>query len=56
MQCGRLKSQHVFMYRVMACSSGTSGGKQKIFPSTAEELDRKLFFYGVQALVRNMYV
>ncbi|XBI76227.1 hypothetical protein VPH35_069488 [Triticum aestivum] len=40
----------------MACSSGTSGGKQKIFPSTAEELDRKLFFYGVQALVRNMHL
>ncbi|XP_037459878.1 probable indole-3-acetic acid-amido synthetase GH3.7 isoform X2 [Triticum dicoccoides] len=37
-------------------SSCTSGGKQKIFPSTAEELDRKLFFYGVQSLVRNMHL
>ncbi|KAM3192467.1 hypothetical protein ACQJBY_069599 [Aegilops geniculata] len=37
-------------------SSGTSGGKQKIFPSTAEELDRNLYFHRVQALVRNMHL
>jgi hypothetical protein len=35
-------------------SSGTSGGQQKLLPSTAEELDRKVFFHAVQALVRNM--
>ncbi|KAL5217068.1 hypothetical protein ABZP36_017752 [Zizania latifolia] len=35
-------------------SSGTSGGQQKLLPSTAEELDRKVYFYSVQALVRNM--
>uniref|UniRef100_A0A0E0LB66 Uncharacterized protein n=1 Tax=Oryza punctata TaxID=4537 RepID=A0A0E0LB66_ORYPU len=35
-------------------SSGTSGGQQKLLPSTAGELDRKVFFHAVQALLRNM--
>uniref|UniRef100_A0A0D3GH29 Uncharacterized protein n=1 Tax=Oryza barthii TaxID=65489 RepID=A0A0D3GH29_9ORYZ len=38
----------------LSSSSGTSGGQQKLLPSTAEELDRKVFFYAVRALVRNM--
>lgn len=35
-------------------SSGTSGGQLKLLPCTGEEYNRKLFFYAVMALVRNM--
>lgn len=37
-------------------SSGTSGGKPKMMPSTAEELDRKTFFYNILVPVMNKYV
>ncbi|XP_024031561.1 indole-3-acetic acid-amido synthetase GH3.17 [Morus notabilis] len=37
-------------------SSGTSGGKPKMMPSTAEELDRKTFFYNLLVPVLNKYV
>ncbi|XP_071723046.1 indole-3-acetic acid-amido synthetase GH3.17-like [Rutidosis leptorrhynchoides] len=37
-------------------SSGTSGGKPKMMPSTAEDLDRKTFFYNLQVPVMNKYV
>ncbi|XP_052203923.1 indole-3-acetic acid-amido synthetase GH3.17 [Diospyros lotus] len=37
-------------------SSGTSGGKPKMMPSTAEELDRKTFFYNLLVPVMNKYV
>ncbi|XP_074580850.1 LOW QUALITY PROTEIN: indole-3-acetic acid-amido synthetase GH3.17-like [Curcuma longa] len=37
-------------------SSGTSGGKPKMMPSTAEELDRKTFFYNILIPVMNRYV
>ncbi|KAG6477217.1 indole-3-acetic acid-amido synthetase GH3.17-like [Zingiber officinale] len=37
-------------------SSGTSGGQPKMMPSTAEELDRKTFFYNILIPVMNRYV
>ncbi|KAM7269466.1 hypothetical protein ACFE04_024963 [Oxalis oulophora] len=37
-------------------SSGTSGGKPKMMPSTAEDLDRKTFFYNLQVPVMNKYL
>lgn len=37
-------------------SSGTSGGQPKIMPSTAEELERKTFFYNLLVPVMNKYV
>ncbi|EOA18946.1 hypothetical protein CARUB_v10007580mg [Capsella rubella] len=37
-------------------SSGTSGGKPKLMPSTAEELDRKTFFYNMLVPVMNKFV
>ncbi|KAJ0988724.1 hypothetical protein J5N97_007080 [Dioscorea zingiberensis] len=37
-------------------SSGTSGGQPKIMPTTAEELDRKTFFYNLLIPVMNQYV
>uniref|UniRef100_A0A453HPT3 GH3 middle domain-containing protein n=1 Tax=Aegilops tauschii subsp. strangulata TaxID=200361 RepID=A0A453HPT3_AEGTS len=37
-------------------SSGTSGGQLKLFPSTAEKLDQRLFYNGVQALLRKMHL
>ncbi|CAF2230933.1 indole-3-acetic acid-amido synthetase GH3.17-like [Brassica napus] len=37
-------------------SSGTSGGKPKFMPSTAEELDRKTFFYNMLVPVMNKFV
>ncbi|XP_039124493.1 indole-3-acetic acid-amido synthetase GH3.17-like [Dioscorea cayenensis subsp. rotundata] len=37
-------------------SSGTSGGKPKIMPTTAKELDRKTFFYNLLIPVMNQYV
>ncbi|KAJ4850329.1 hypothetical protein Tsubulata_006739 [Turnera subulata] len=37
-------------------SSGTSGGLPKMMPSTAEELDRKTFFYNLLVPVMNKYV
>ncbi|KAF8096549.1 hypothetical protein N665_0306s0006 [Sinapis alba] len=37
-------------------SSGTSAGKPKLMPSTAEELERKTFFYSMLVPVMNKYV
>ncbi|KAJ6712904.1 hypothetical protein OIU79_008988 [Salix purpurea] len=37
-------------------SSGTSGGQPKLMPSTAEELERKTFFYNILVPVMNKYV
>ncbi|EEF50139.1 Indole-3-acetic acid-amido synthetase GH3.17, putative [Ricinus communis] len=37
-------------------SSGTSGGQPKMMPSTAEELDRKTFFYNLLVPVMNKYI
>ncbi|KAK1572219.1 hypothetical protein Q3G72_029265 [Acer saccharum] len=37
-------------------SSGTSGGQPKMMPSTAEDLDRKTFFYNMLVPVMNKYV
>ncbi|GAV88170.1 GH3 domain-containing protein [Cephalotus follicularis] len=37
-------------------SSGTSGGQPKMMPSTAEDLDRKDFFYNLLVPVINKYV
>lgn len=37
-------------------SSGTSGGEPKMMPSTAEDLDRKTFFYNLLVPVMNKYV
>ncbi|XWS54111.1 hypothetical protein CRYUN_Cryun10bG0060300 [Craigia yunnanensis] len=37
-------------------SSGTSGGKPKMMPSTAEDLHRKTFFYNLLVPVMNKYV
>ncbi|XP_059633403.1 indole-3-acetic acid-amido synthetase GH3.17-like [Cornus florida] len=37
-------------------SSGTSGGLPKMMPSTAEDLDRKTFFYNLLVPVMNKYV
>ncbi|CAA3000051.1 indole-3-acetic acid-amido synthetase GH3.17 [Olea europaea var. sylvestris] len=37
-------------------SSGTSGGQPKMMPSTAQELDRKSFFYNILVPVMNTYV
>ncbi|KAG6581972.1 Indole-3-acetic acid-amido synthetase GH3.17, partial [Cucurbita argyrosperma subsp. argyrosperma] len=37
-------------------SSGTSGGHPKMMPSTAEDLDRKTFFYNLLVPVMNKYV
>ncbi|KAL2519769.1 Indole-3-acetic acid-amido synthetase GH3.17 [Abeliophyllum distichum] len=37
-------------------SSGTSGGQPKMMPSTAQELDRKAFFYNILVPVMNTYV
>ncbi|KAE8023799.1 hypothetical protein FH972_009460 [Carpinus fangiana] len=37
-------------------SSGTSGGQPKMMPSTAEDLDRKTFFYNILMPVMNKYV
>ncbi|KAJ9710036.1 hypothetical protein PVL29_001489 [Vitis rotundifolia] len=37
-------------------SSGTSGGQPKLMPSTAEDLDRKTFFYNLLIPVMNKYV
>uniref|UniRef100_A0A7N0RAB4 Indole-3-acetic acid-amido synthetase GH3.17-like n=1 Tax=Kalanchoe fedtschenkoi TaxID=63787 RepID=A0A7N0RAB4_KALFE len=37
-------------------SSGTSGGKPKMMPSTAEELERKTLFYNLLVPVINKYV
>ncbi|XP_057492912.1 indole-3-acetic acid-amido synthetase GH3.17-like [Actinidia eriantha] len=37
-------------------SSGTSGGQPKMMPSTAEELERKTFFYNILVPVMNKYV
>ncbi|TYK29619.1 indole-3-acetic acid-amido synthetase GH3.17-like [Cucumis melo var. makuwa] len=37
-------------------SSGTSGGQPKMMPSTAEDLDRKTFFYNLLVPVLNKYV
>ncbi|CAE5958697.1 unnamed protein product [Arabidopsis arenosa] len=34
-------------------SSGTSAGKPKLMPSTAEELDRKTFFYSMLVPIMN---
>lgn len=34
-------------------SSGTSGGQPKMMPSTAEDLDRKTFFYNILVPVMN---
>ncbi|XP_057453649.1 putative indole-3-acetic acid-amido synthetase GH3.9 [Lotus japonicus] len=38
------------------CSSGTSGGKPKMMPSTAEDLDRRTFFYNLLMPIMNEYV
>ncbi|KAE8730313.1 Indole-3-acetic acid-amido synthetase GH3.17 [Hibiscus syriacus] len=37
-------------------SSGTSGGQPKMMPSTAEDLNRKTFFYNLLVPVMNKYV
>ncbi|KAF2545031.1 hypothetical protein F2Q70_00021111, partial [Brassica cretica] len=37
-------------------TSGTSAGKPKLMPSTAEELERKTFFYSMLVPVMNKYV
>ncbi|XP_044461216.1 indole-3-acetic acid-amido synthetase GH3.17 [Mangifera indica] len=37
-------------------SSGTSGGQPKMMPSTAEDLNRKTFFYNMLVPVMNKYV
>ncbi|OWM76270.1 indole-3-acetic acid-amido synthetase GH3.17-like [Punica granatum] len=37
-------------------SSGTSGGQPKMMPSTAEDLDRKTFFYNLLVPVMNKHV
>ncbi|KAL6190694.1 hypothetical protein ACLB2K_037088 [Fragaria x ananassa] len=37
-------------------SSGTSGGQPKMMPSTAEDLERKTFFYNLLVPVMNKYV
>ncbi|XP_038702766.1 indole-3-acetic acid-amido synthetase GH3.17-like isoform X3 [Tripterygium wilfordii] len=37
-------------------SSGTSGGRPKMMPSTAKDLDRKTFFYNLLVPVMNKYV
>ncbi|CAK9324526.1 unnamed protein product [Citrullus colocynthis] len=37
-------------------SSGTSGGQPKMMPSTAEDLDRKTFFYNLLVPVLNKHV
>ncbi|KAK3021104.1 hypothetical protein RJ639_045488 [Escallonia herrerae] len=37
-------------------SSGTSAGQPKMMPSTAEDLDRKTFFYNILVPVMNKYV
>ncbi|CAM8950917.1 unnamed protein product [Rhodiola kirilowii] len=37
-------------------SSGTSGGKPKMMPSTAEDLDRKTLFYNLLVPIMNKYV
>jgi auxin responsive GH3 family protein len=37
-------------------SSGTSAGKPKLMPSTAEELERKTFFYSMLVPIMNKYV
>ncbi|KAJ6943938.1 hypothetical protein NC652_009391 [Populus alba x Populus x berolinensis] len=37
-------------------SSGTSGGQPKMMPSTAEELERKTFFYNLLVPIMNKYV
>ncbi|KAL2547263.1 Indole-3-acetic acid-amido synthetase GH3.17 [Forsythia ovata] len=37
-------------------SSGTSGGQPKMMPSTAQELERKAFFYNILVPVMNTYV
>ncbi|KAK2973822.1 hypothetical protein RJ640_011750 [Escallonia rubra] len=37
-------------------SSGTSAGRPKMMPSTAEDLDRKTFFYNILVPVMNKYV
>ncbi|GMY26671.1 indole-3-acetic acid-amido synthetase GH3.17-like [Fagus crenata] len=37
-------------------SSGTSGGQSKMMPSTAEDLERKTFFYNLLVPVMNKYV
>ncbi|KAL5538330.1 hypothetical protein UlMin_045457 [Ulmus minor] len=37
-------------------SSGTSGGQPKMMPSTAQDLDRKTFFYNILVPVMNKYV
>ncbi|KAA8532269.1 hypothetical protein F0562_032302 [Nyssa sinensis] len=37
-------------------SSGTSGGQPKMMPSTAEDLERKTFFYNILVPVMNEYV
>ncbi|XP_065854604.1 indole-3-acetic acid-amido synthetase GH3.17-like [Euphorbia lathyris] len=37
-------------------SSGTSGGQPKMMPSTAEDLDRKTFFYNLLVPVMNKYI
>ncbi|KAE8816569.1 hypothetical protein D1007_05905 [Hordeum vulgare] len=40
--------------KLSGCSSGTFDGQQKLFPSTAEKLDHRLFYNDVQALLRKM--
>ncbi|VVB01094.1 unnamed protein product [Arabis nemorensis] len=37
-------------------SSGTSGGQPKLMPSTAEELDRKTFFYNMLVPIMSKFV
>ncbi|XP_047311193.1 indole-3-acetic acid-amido synthetase GH3.17-like [Impatiens glandulifera] len=37
-------------------SSGTSGGQPKLMPSTAQELNRKTFFYNLLIPVMNKYI
>ncbi|WCJ26707.1 Auxin-responsive GH3 family protein [Euphorbia peplus] len=37
-------------------SSGTSGGQPKMMPSTAEDLERKTFFYNLLLPVMNKYI
>jgi hypothetical protein len=35
-------------------SSGTSGGLQKLYPSTTEKLQQRRFYNALEALVRKM--
>jgi hypothetical protein len=38
----------------MVSSSGTSGGHQKLYPSTTEKLEQRRFYNAFEALVRKM--